>query len=94
MPDSEKVIEKTLVARVKKAKGWAIKMVCTYVSGLPDRLVLIPMGIIFFVEVKSTGKTASPVQKLIHRQLRKLGFKVYVIDTLADLDNLLNEYLI
>lgn len=91
--DSEKVIEATLVKEIKLQRGWSIKMVCTYVSGLPDRLCLLPGGVIFFIEVKSTGKKASPIQKLIHRKLRKLGFKVYVIDTLKDLYTVLNSYL-
>lgn len=94
MADSEKVIEKTLVLEINKQGGWSIKLPCVYVSGLPDRLCFLPGAVIFFIEVKSTGKTASPVQKLIHRKLRRLGFDVYVIDTLKDLYHTLNKYLI
>ena len=91
--DSEKLIEKTLVAEVHKLGGWALKLLCTYVTGLPDRMVLLPGGLIFFVEVKSTGKKPKAVQKLVHEKLRRLGFTVYVIDSLADLNKLLNSLL-
>jgi len=92
--DSEKLIEKTLNDEVKKLGGWSLKLPCVYVAGLPDRLVLLPGGVVFFAELKSTGKTASPVQKLIHKRLRLLGFDVYVIDTLELLYETLNKYLI
>lgn len=91
--DSEKAIEKKLVVQVDKAGGWALKLPCVYVAGLPDRMVLLPNGIIFFVEVKTTGKQPTPVQKLIHRRLRRLGFAVYVADSFKELDNILNLYL-
>jgi hypothetical protein len=91
--DSEKLIEKTLNAEVKSLGGWSLKLLCQFVTGLPDRLVLLPGGIIFFVEVKSTGKTASPVQRLVHKRLRRLGFTVHVIDTLKQLNQILNNLL-
>jgi len=91
--DSEKLIEKTLVAEVKKLGGWALKLLCQFVTGLPDRLVLLPGGVVFFVEVKSTGKKPTPVQKLVHEKLRRLGFTVHVIDTLKQLNEILNNLL-
>jgi hypothetical protein len=91
--DSEKLIEKTLVAEVKKLGGWAVKLLCTYVTGLPDRLVLLPGGVVFFVEVKSTGETPTPIQRLIHKRLRRLGFTVHVVDTLKQLNLILNNLL-
>jgi hypothetical protein len=91
--DSEKLIEKTLVAEVKRLDGWAIKLLCTFVTGLPDRLVLLPGGVVFFVEVKSTGKKPTPVQKIVHEKLRRLGFTVFVVDTLKQLNEILNNLL-
>ena len=91
--DSEKLIEKTLVAEVKKLDGWAIKLLCTFVTGLPDRLVLLPGGVVFFVEVKSTGKKPTAVQRLVHKRLRRLGFRVEVIDSLNQLNTTLNNLL-
>ncbi len=91
--DSEKLIEKTLVAEVKKQGGWVLKLLCQFVTGLPDRLVLLPGGVVFFVEVKSTGKKPTPVQKLVHEKLRRLGFTVHVIDSLEQLNTILNNLL-
>jgi len=91
--DSEKLIEKTLAAEVKKLGGWSLKLLCQFVTGLPDRLVLLPGGVIFFVEVKSTGKKPTTIQLLIHERLRRLGFRVEVIDSLKQLNQILNNLL-
>jgi len=91
--DSEKLIERTLNAEVKKLGGWSLKLLCQFVTGLPDRLVLLPGGIIFFVEVKSTGKKPTPVQRLVHEKIRRLGFRVEVIDSLKQLNQILNNLL-
>lgn len=91
--DSEKLIEKTLVALVKQHGGWSLKLLCTFVTGLPDRLVLLPGGVIFFAELKSTGETPTPRQRLVHRKLRRLGFTVHVIDTLEQLHTIFNKLL-
>ena len=49
-------------------------------NGMPDRLVLLPGGRMGFVELKAPGKKPQLVQELRMRQLRRLGFKAYVID--------------
>ena len=91
--DSEKLIEKTLASEVKKLGGWSLKLLSTYVTGLPDRLVLLPGGVIFFIEVKSTGKKPTTIQLLIHERLRRLGFRVEVVDSLKQLNQILNNLL-
>lgn len=88
----ESTIEKHLVDSVKKMGGWALKIMPTVVNGLPDRLCLLPGGRIFFVETKATGETARPLQKLIHRKLVKLGFKVYVPDSIEKINLILKSY--
>lgn len=91
--DSEKSIEKTLVKLTKDLGGWALKLLCNYVTGLPDRMVLLPGGRVFFVEVKTTGKKPTAVQKLVHEKLRRLGFTVHVIDSLEQLNTIFNKLL-
>ena len=91
--DSEKVIEKRLNAEVKSLDGWSLKLLCQFVTGLPDRLVLLPGGVIFFAEIKSTGEKPTAIQKLVHEKLRKLGFRVEVIDSLENLYKVLNSLL-
>jgi len=79
-PESEKLVERRLVEEVEERGGWAVKMLPFQFAGLPDRLCLMPGGRVFFVELKSTGKSPSPKQEQVHAKLRRLGFAVYVID--------------
>jgi len=89
--ESEKVLERKLCAEIKKAGGWALKMLSSQVIGLPDRLCLLPGGRAYFVEVKSTGKKPTKIQLVIHKRLEALGFTVYVIDTTEKLTNFIKE---
>jgi len=90
--ESEKVLEKYLVAEVKKLGGWAIKLLSGLVKGLPDRLILLPGGVVAFVEVKTTGKKASKIQRIIHARLLMLGFRVEVVDSKEGINNFIQIY--
>lgn len=76
----EKQIERKLVEAVKAAGGICPKLVSPGMDGMPDRMVLLPPGRIGFVEVKAPGETPRPLQTHRHRQLRVLGFPVFVLD--------------
>jgi hypothetical protein len=56
----EKDIESYLRDQVKKIKGIAYKFESPGNSGVPDRLVLLPDGKIYFVELKAPGKKPRP----------------------------------
>src|SRR5690349_4969173 len=88
---SEKTLEKKLREAVKKCKGLALKFYCLSFTGIPDRVVLMPGGRIWFVELKSTGEKLSPRQKIVIPMLLNLGFKVWIIDDEEELDLLFNE---
>ncbi len=75
----ESSIEKQLVKEVKLRGGMCEKWVSGTV-GWPDRIVLLPDEKIGFVEVKAPGIEPRPLQTHRHKQLRKLGYKVYVLD--------------
>jgi len=87
----EKTIERKLTVAVKKAGGIAVKFVSPSFDGMPDRLVLLPDGLIAFVELKAPGKRPRPLQEARHRLLRSLGFKVYVIDKPEQIGGMLDE---
>jgi hypothetical protein len=87
---NEKRIEKRLVDGVKRLGGIALKFWPISFSGFPDRIVLLPGGRINFVELKTTGKTLRPRQKIVRRLLERLGFQVYKIDTIELLTDYLN----
>lgn len=89
--DSEKNLEARLVVLVKKLGGWAIKFLPTFVKGLPDRIVLMPGGKIYFVELKSEGRKPTPLQVWAQNKIRALGFDVRVIDTYVLLDKFIDE---
>ena len=76
----EKQIESKLVKAVRHAGGMCPKLVSPGTVGMPDRMILLPGGRISFVEVKASGKEPRPLQRLRHRQLRALGFPVFVLD--------------
>ena len=76
----EKVIEQKLTQAVKKAGGLAIKFTSPGLSGMPDRLVILPKSHVAFVEVKAPGLKPRPLQARRHELLRHLGCKVYVLD--------------
>ena len=87
----ENKIEAKLKQMVEKQGGIAPKFVSPGLSGMPDRLVLLPGGQIAFVEVKAPDKVPRPLQEARHRMLRKLGFKVYVLDDAGQVGGILDE---
>ena len=87
----EKIIEQHLVKAVKNSGGIAPKLVCPGFDGMPDRLVLLPGGKIGFVEVKAPCKEPRPLQVARHGLLRRLGFKVYVLDAPEQIGGILDE---
>ena len=87
----EKIIEQHLVKAVKNSGGIAPKLVSPGFAGMPDRLVLLPGGKIGFVEVKAPGKEPRPLQVARHGLLRRLGFKVYILDAPEQIGGILDE---
>lgn len=87
----EKEIEQKLVKAVKASGGIAPKFVSPGFDGMPDRLVLLPGGVIAFAEIKTKGKKPRPLQAARHEMLRKLGFKVYIIDGIDLIGGMFDE---
>lgn len=89
---NEKALERKFSNEIIALGGRSYKLSAIYVAGLPDRMALLPNGVMFFAEIKSTGKKPTPIQKLIHKRLRALGFAVYVIDSLESLSDVIYKY--
>ena len=60
-------------------------------TGMPDRIILLPKGKIGFVEVKRKGERPRSIQIKRINDLRDLGFKVFVLDDQQDIDKILKE---
>ena len=87
----EKTIERKLTLMVKKRGGICPKFVSPGYDGMPDRLVLLPNGILAFVELKAPGKKLRPLQIRRKAQLEGLGFSVYCIDRPEQIGVVLSE---
>ena len=85
----EKVIEHHLVMETEKAGGKAVKFVSPSFAGMPDRLILLADGKMGFVEVKAPGQKPRPLQLKRHAMLRRLGYKVFVLDAIEAIPRIL-----
>lgn len=82
----EKELERKLRYYVETGLGGrCMKWVSPGNRGVPDRIVLLPGGQAAFIEMKRPGGRVDPLQEYWHKQLRSLGYPVYVIYTLDDL---------
>lgn len=88
--NSEKWLEKKLVSEVQRLCGLALKFWPVTFTGLPDRIILMPRGRVYFVELKSAGKKPTARQLKVHEQLRAMGFSVWTVDCDPALQNVLN----
>jgi hypothetical protein len=87
----ETSLEKKLRLRVKKAGGVCIKLPAFLYRGIPDRLVLLPLARIYFVEMKADNGKTSTHQTRWMKLLSKLGFESVIIKGATNLENFLND---
>ena len=86
----ENEVEGHLRRRVEKVGGVCVKFLPDFARGFPDRIVLLPGGVLVWVETKRPqGGVLSPVQKVQHVLLRRLGQRVEVVWTKDQADNLI-----
>lgn len=78
----EQEIEKQLRKKVEKYGGRCLKWVCPGWSGVPDRIILLPGGLVHFVETKRPkGGRYSAMQDKWRDWLHSLGFGYWRIET-------------
>ena len=87
----ENEIETKLVKAVKARGGVCWKFVSPGTAGVPDRIVLMPSGRSAFVEVKAPGEKPRPLQSARIKLLRRLGFKVYILDGAEQIGGIIDE---
>ena len=88
--EREKDIERRLKREVEKKGGVCWKFISS-MSGVPDRLCLFPFGKLVFVELKRHGAKPRPLQIRQIEKIRKLGFRVEVIDSEQGIQELIGS---
>jgi hypothetical protein len=87
----EKDIEQYLVRKVKAAGGLCEKFTSPGRRSVPDRIITMLGGRIFFVELKAPGKKPTVKQLADHKRRLELGCNVLVIDTKEGVDDLIAQ---
>lgn len=75
----EKEIESRMRKMVRERKGLFYKFVSPGNRGVPDRIVITPQGVVWFVELKTTTGKLSAIQKHRKSELEKCGANVRAV---------------
>lgn len=89
---SEKLLERKLREAVEDCGGRCYKLSSMLHTGMPDRLVLLPGGKAVFVEVKTTGKKQTQMQKHVMAGIADLNFETHVLDNEEQLAKLKSQW--
>ena len=88
----ENEVEAYLRRQVEKLGGLCLKIPADYMRGIPDRIVLLPHGVLVWVETKRpSGGRVSGSQLVVHEMLRRLGQQVVIVWSREDADELLHR---
>ena len=82
----EKDIERYLVRRVAERGGVAYKWVSPGRVGVADRIVMLPGGRVWFVELKTVKGRLSPLQKVFAADMARMGMNYLVIKSKEEVD--------
>ena len=83
----ERDIERYLVDRVHELGGEAYKFTSPSHRGVFDRIVVMPRGVVWFVELKSPTGKMSRLQELFQKRLTELGQRNVVLSSRDAVNN-------
>ena len=86
---TEKQLERRLVQGVRFLGGKAYKFLSPGNVGVPDRLVVLPGGVVLFAELKTTAGRLTPNQSMRISELQRLGADVHELRGVAGVDSFL-----
>jgi len=86
----ERDVEKYLVKRVAGLGGIAYKFTSPSNRGVFDRLVVMPGGVVWFVELKSAKGKLSKLQEIFESNMQELGHKTVVLHSKDAVDIFVN----
>ena len=87
----EKDIERHLVRRVAERGGVAYKWVSPGRVGVADRIVMLPGGVVWFVELKTATGRLSPLQKIFAADMARMGMNYMVLKSKEEVDACLDS---
>ena len=87
----ERDVEGYLVRGIQKLGGLCIKLDSAGKKGIQDRLVLLPGGRVWFVELKKPGGKVGVLQQVRKRQIERMGFRSAIVWTKAGVDELVQD---
>jgi len=80
----EKVIEHQVCDFARKLGCYAKKFTSPSSRSVPDRILITPHGVTFFIEFKRRGEVSTPAQHIEQEKIRAHGVKVFVVDNVLD----------
>jgi len=89
----ESVVEKVCSEELRKEGCLVVKFASPVSRGWPDRLIIPKDKPMFFIEFKRPGGKTTRLQEVIHERIRGQGARVYVVDSLAVLDDVISAEL-
>lgn len=88
----EKNIEAHLVKRVKALGGVAYKFTSPAHRGVADRVVCLPDGQTWFVELKTEGGRLSPLQKVFAADMARMNQKYVCLWNKEQVDEFITSH--
>jgi hypothetical protein len=89
----EKDIESKVCAYARERGLLAYKFTSPARAAVPDRLFIVPGGVMFFCEFKRQGQKPTPAQEREHKRLREYDVPVFVVDNVDAGMRMVNEML-
>ena len=87
----EKQIEAYLVKKVKALGGVAYKFTSPAHRGVADRVVCLPDGSTWFIELKTEGGRLSPLQKVFADEMARMNQNYCVLWSKEDVDTWIQQ---
>lgn len=85
----EKEIEKELREGIAELGGYAYKWTSPGNAGVPDRIVVLPWGEVYFVELKQAHGVLTKLQTAQQNKLKSVGANVVTLYGMADVHRFL-----
>ena len=87
----ESIIEKHLVTQVKALNGMAYKFTSPAHRGVADRVVCLPDGQTWFVELKAPGGRLSELQKIFQSDMARMNQRYACLWSKEHVEEWLND---